>query len=54
MPSRTLTAEMSYMDHQLQPEDFLHFVELPFFTRAWDKGLGLDDEIALSSLQKQR
>lgn len=45
---------MSYMDHQLQPEDFLHFVELPFFTRAWDKGLGLDDEIALSSLQKQR
>lgn len=27
MPWRTLTAEMSYMDHQLQPEDLLHFVE---------------------------
>lgn len=51
MPSRTLTAEMSYMDHQLQPEDLLHFVELQIFTRAWDKELGLDDEIALSSLQ---
>ena len=51
MPSRTLTAEMSYMDHQLQPEDLLHFVELRIFTRAWDKDLRLDDEVALSSLQ---
>ena len=32
-----------YQDHQLNPEDFLHFVELDGFRDDWH-GLGLDDE----------
>ncbi len=51
MPARTLVAEMTYMDHQLQPEDLLNFVELRIFSRAWEKDLQLDDEATLTSLQ---
>jgi hypothetical protein len=34
----------------LKPEDLLDFIELPVFTRRWEK-LGLDDEEDLTALQ---
>jgi hypothetical protein len=39
-----------YPEHQLKPEDFLHFVELDDFVDDW-KGLGLDVEMDLWALQ---
>ncbi len=39
-----------YSEHRLDPEDLLHFVEMPEFTKAWEE-LGLDDERDLLALQ---
>jgi len=40
---RVTECTLLYQDHQLTPEDFLHFVELDGFRDDWEK-LGLDDE----------
>ncbi|MCD4728084.1 MAG: hypothetical protein K8R46_10505, partial [Pirellulales bacterium] len=39
-----------YPAHRLKPEDILHFIELPVFTKRW-KQLGLNDEDDLAALQ---
>jgi len=41
---------LRYPSHILKPEDLLHFIELPVFTKRWEQ-LGLDDEEDLSALQ---
>jgi len=41
---------VGYPSHALKPEDLLDFVELPAFTKRWER-LGLDDEEDLSALQ---
>jgi hypothetical protein len=41
---------LSYPQHFGRPEDLLDFIELPPFTRRWEK-LGLDDEDDLTALQ---
>ncbi|MEX2309715.1 MAG: hypothetical protein WD738_19235 [Pirellulales bacterium] len=48
-PHRTL-AKLSYPQHAWKPEYLLDFVELPQFTKRWEK-LGLDDEEDLTALQ---
>jgi hypothetical protein len=41
---------LRYPKHVISPEDLLHFIEVPGFTKAWD-ALGLDDEDDLMALQ---
>lgn len=41
---------LRYQKHHFKPEDLLDFIELPQFTKRWEK-LGLDDEDDLSALQ---
>jgi len=48
-PHRTLV-KLSYPQHAWKPEDILDFIELPQFTKRWEK-LGLDDEQDLTALQ---
>jgi hypothetical protein len=48
-PQRTLV-KLSYPQHEWNPEDLLDFIELPQFTKRWEK-LGLDDEEDLTALQ---
>lgn len=42
--------KLSYPAHVLKPEDLLHFIELPVFTKRWEQ-LGLDDDDDLAALQ---
>jgi len=48
-PHRTLVT-FRYPQHAWNPEDLLDFIELPQFTKRWEK-LGLDDEEDLTALQ---
>lgn len=41
---------LRYPQHRFKPEDLLDFIELPVFTKRWEK-LGLDDEDDLTALQ---
>ena len=50
--SGILRAKVVFPSHILNPEDFLTFIELKWFTRDWD-GLGLresDDELCALQL----
>lgn len=42
--------KFNYPVHAWNPEDLLDFIELPQFTKRWEK-LGLDDEDDLTALQ---
>jgi hypothetical protein len=41
---------LRYNEQSFSPEDLLHFVEMPEFTKAWEE-MGLDDEDDLLALQ---
>jgi hypothetical protein len=47
---KTTQVTLSYPDHTVKSEDLLDFIELPQFTKCWEK-LGLDDETDLTALQ---
>ena len=51
MPTETRKGELCYLDHQFDPNEILNFVELPLFSRAWEKELGLSVETDLWELQ---
>jgi hypothetical protein len=50
MVTERRTGTLIYPEHQLSPEDFLHFVETDEFCGDWD-GLGFDVENDLWALQ---